>query len=91
MKWNRQPMGPPDTLYSLWYYPGINRFSDDDGNILHDLSDKFDVWQLDEWKRTHDYAILKDKQGNWCELFYPSEFEDWDFITHGHPEFAFSN
>ena len=84
-------MAPPDTLYSLWYYPFINRFSDDAGNILHDLSDKFDVWQLDEWKRTYTYGILLDRNGDWCELYYPSEFEDWDFVEHGKPMYAFSN
>lgn len=81
-------MCPPDTLYSLWYYPNINRFANDDGIILNDLSDKFAVWQLDEWKRTRDYGILLDRNGDWCEIFYPSEFEDWDFIVHGTPEHA---
>ena len=89
MRWSKQPMGPPDTLYSLWYYPNINRFANDDGVILHELSDKFDVWELDEWKRTGDYGILMDRNGDWCELFYPSEWEDWNFITHCDPEFAF--
>jgi len=91
LRWNRQPLAPPDTLYSLWYYPHINRFTNADGDILHDLSKLFDVWQLDEWKRTCDYGILKDRNGDWCELYYPSEFEDWDFCDHGKPFYEFSN
>jgi len=47
----------PESVCSLWYYPSINRFTDEDGNILHDLSDRFDVWQLDEWKKDKEYGI----------------------------------
>lgn len=79
MKWNLEFMGPPDSLYSLWYYPQFNRFANEDGTILHDLSDLFDVWQLDEWKRTCDYGILLDRTGNWCELYYPDE-DEWKGI-----------
>jgi hypothetical protein len=72
-------MYPPDSVYSLWYYPDINRFADEDGYILHDLSDRFDVWELDEWKKTCDYGILIDRRGNLCEVFYPTEEEDEDW------------
>ena len=73
-------MSPPESAYSLWYYPSINRFTDDDGQILHDLSDLFDAWQLEEWKRAQDYDILLDRKGDWCELYYPSEVEEWEFL-----------
>lgn len=72
--------GPPDSAYALWYYPEINRFTDSDGNILHDLHELFDVWQLEEWKRTKDYGILVDHNGNVCELYYPSLEEEMEFI-----------
>jgi hypothetical protein len=79
-------MAPPDSLYSLWYHPDINRFSNEDNNIVANLSDRFDVWQLDEWKRTRDYGILRDRNGDWCELYYPNEFENWGFTPHIKPE-----
>lgn len=79
--WNPEPMYPPDSLYSLWYCPEINRFVDEDGYVLHDLSDRFDVWELDEWKKTRDYGILQDRRGNLCELFYPDDEEKDRSIT----------
>lgn len=78
--------GPPESVYSLWFYPSINRFTDDDGNVLHDLSELFDVWQLDEWKKTQDYGLLVDRNGNLCELYYPSEVEEEDFLAHRYRE-----
>ena len=70
----------PGSAYLLLYCPSINRFIDEDGNIFHDLSDLFDVWQLDEWKKTRDYGMILDRNGNWCELYYPSNFEERDFL-----------
>ena len=67
------PMAPPESAYGIWYYEGINRFLDEDGHILHDLHELFDVWQLEEWKRTQDYGLLRDRNGNWCELYYLEE------------------
>ena len=78
--WDGRGMSPPESAYSLWYYPSINRFTDDDGQILHDLSDLFDVWQLEEWKRAQDYGILLDRKGDWCELYYVDSFEEREFL-----------
>lgn len=69
MSWGTD--APPDSLYSLWYYPDINRFVDEDGTIIHNLSDKFHVWELEEWKKTLDYGILRDRNGDLWELFCP--------------------
>ena len=80
MNWDQRSMSPPESAYLLLYCTSINRFIDEDGNILHDLSDLFDVWQLDEWKRHQDYDILLDRKGDWCELYYPSNFEERDFL-----------
>ena len=80
MSWCTEPTWPPDSLYSLWFYPSVNRFENEDGWIMHNLSDRFDVWQLEEWKKTKDYACLVDKQGNLCELFYMDEDDD-HFLT----------
>jgi hypothetical protein len=72
VNWEELYLFPPESVRSLWYCPSINRFSNEDGDILHDLHDFFDVWQLEEWKRTQNYGILLDRNGDWWELFYPS-------------------
>ena len=67
--------GPPESAMGLWYDPSINRFMDDNGFILHDLHEFFDLWQLDEWKKTRDYGLLEDRNGNLWELFYPIDYD----------------
>ena len=79
--WDKRPMSPPESCYLLLYCPSINRFIDEDGNVLHDLVDLFDVWELEEWKRTQDYGVLLDRKGDWCELYYPSNFEEREFLA----------
>lgn len=66
--------------YILYYHPSINRFTDEYGNILHDLSDLFPVWQLEEWKWGEEDGRLLDRKGNWCELYFSWEFEDPAFL-----------
>lgn len=66
----RPETGPPECARSLWYYPAINRFADENGSILHDLRPYFETWQLDKWKRGKGYDVVKDRQGNLWELFY---------------------
>lgn len=61
---------PPESAMGLWYDPQINRFIDDGGYILHDLHQYFDLWQLDEWKKTREYGILTDRNGDLWELYY---------------------
>lgn len=61
---------PPDSVNSLWYDPFINRFEDEDGKILHTLHQYFNTWQLDTWKKTKEYGLLVDKNGDIWELFY---------------------
>ena len=61
---------PPDSANTLWYDPEVNRFEDECGVVVHDLSPYFDVWQLDTWKKTKDYAFMTDKKGDLWELFY---------------------
>ena len=61
---------PPESAQGLWYDPSINRFIDEDGYILHDLHQYFDLWQLDEWKKTREYGMLVDRNGDIWELFY---------------------
>lgn len=61
---------PPDSANTLWYDPTINRFKDECGYVLHDLHQYFDTWQLDQWKKTKDYALMTDKHGDLWEVFY---------------------
>ena len=68
--------------YALWYCPSVNRFIDENGTILHDMSDLCDVWQLDEWKRTQNYDFIIDRNGNLCELYYPSKCEERDLLRY---------
>lgn len=74
--WDQRAMSPPDSAYILIYLPSINRFIDEDNNVMHDLSDLFDAWELNEWKKHQDYDILLDRKGDWCELYYPSPCEE---------------
>jgi len=68
---------PPDSMYSLWYSPSINRFVDGDGYLLHDLHEILDVWVLDKWIQTKDYGLMIDKKGNLVELYYEEEAENY--------------
>ena len=61
---------PPDSADTLWYDPETNRFEDECGKVIHDLSHLFNTWQLDEWKKTKDYALMTDKTGELWEVFY---------------------
>jgi hypothetical protein len=70
IKPNIDTFGPPDSANTLWYDPFINRFEDECGKIMDDLSPYFDTWQLDQWKKTKEYALMKDKNGDLWEIFY---------------------
>ena len=80
--WDGRPMSPPESAYMLCYHPSINRFVDEDGEILHDLSDLFDLWELDEWKKHQTYDLMLDKKGDWVELYYLSPGDEADFIEY---------
>ena len=68
---------PPDSANSLWYHSKTNWFEDEDGTIVYDLSEFFDTWQLDKWKKQEDYGVLQDKKGDLWEIFY-------DYYDHCH-------
>jgi len=78
---------PPESASALWYDPKINRFRDEEGAIHHDLHEFFDLWQLDEWKKTREYGVLTDKNGDLWELYYPNslgkELCDHDCVLCG--------
>lgn len=62
-------MGPPDSMVSIWYNPTVNRFFNGD-EVIHNLSPYFTTWELDQWKKKKDYAVLSDRNGGLWELFY---------------------
>ena len=70
-------VSPPDSANSLWYHSKTNWFEDEDGTIVYDLSEFFDTWQLDKWKKQEDYGVLQDKKGDLWEIFY-------DYYDHCH-------
>ena len=63
-------MVPPESCRGLWYNPKVNRFKDDSGAILDDLTAYFPTWQLDIWKKDKQYALLRDRRGELWEVFY---------------------
>jgi len=65
---------PVDSDYSLYYYPDINRFIDEDGNIWHSLHKVFHEWEIEKWKNMQDYGIMHDKEGHLVELYYHEPF-----------------
>lgn len=80
--WDGREPSPPESAYMLCYHPAINRFVDEDGMILHDLSDLFDLWELDEWKKHQSYDLMQDKKGDWAELYYLSPGDEADVMEY---------
>lgn len=62
---------PPEGGFGLWYDSKVNRFFDDDGNVQHSLYEFFDLWKLDEWKKTKRYGTVTDRDGMVWDLYYP--------------------
>lgn len=73
---------PPDSAYGLWFYPAINRFMDEDGNILHDLHELFNTCEVDMWKRTEEYGFLISKQGDLVELYFVEPEIEEHVLSH---------
>ena len=66
----------------LSYLSSMNRFVDTNGCIIHDLSEVFDTWQLDQWKRGKESAIVMDKDGKLWRLEYLTPYEEDDVYMH---------
>lgn len=62
----------------LYYSPTVNRFTDEDWCIIHDLHQLFDTWQLSQWKKTKDHGIVTAKTGETWKLYYLTEDEEDD-------------
>jgi hypothetical protein len=61
---------PPESARGLWYDNEINRFRDEAGEVIHNMLPYFFTWEIDEWKRTKKYSYIKDRKGEWWEIFW---------------------
>jgi len=66
---NDTPHPNEQYYYEIYYHENINKFKIN-GKIVHDLSDLFDVWELEEWKKTKEFGIMISKNGFICEFYY---------------------
>lgn len=71
--------GPIDSCPALYYEPEYNRFFDDDGQLINDLHEMLDPWQIlymkEEGKKS-GYCVIKTKSGGLLEVFFPSPWSD---------------
>ena len=66
----------------LYYSPCLNRFADEDWVIIHDTSNLFDMWEVQNWlnSNTERDLILLTKNGNSVRLIYMNEYEEDDLF-----------
>ena len=69
-----------DDTYSFSYLPSINRFVDRLGCIVHDLSRMFYTWELDQWKKTQDYGLIRGKDDQLYDFYYLDEEAEEDIL-----------
>ena len=73
--------------HTFSYLPSINRFVDVQGCIIHDLGKLFYTWELDQWKKTQDYGLIRGKDDQLYDFYYlDGEAEEDIFILIGHNE-----
>lgn len=66
--------------YTFSYLPSINRFVDVQGCIIHDLSRMFYTWELDQWKKTQDYGLIRGKDDQLYDFYYLDEEAEEDIL-----------
>lgn len=71
--------------YSLWYVEEINRFQNEFGDIIHDVSEFLDPYTVMNWKRSRTSCILEDRQGNLVKLFFVPATECNNFEEEDDP------
>jgi hypothetical protein len=69
---------PPDSCDLLTYYPNVNRFINEDGDILHHITELIDWWILDQFKKTNQSMLVTGKDG---KTLYELEVAD-EFYQH---------
>lgn len=61
---------------SLWFAVDYNRFYDEYGNIIHDMHNVLDPWQIEFIKKQQDsYCLLNGRNGELIEIFTPDVLE----------------
>ena len=84
--------GPTDSCPALYYDPDINRFVDEDGQIIIDMHEILDPWQILHMKETgkeSGYCVLPTKSGGIIEAFFPSPWSEntyWNFLKQYHDD-----
>jgi len=66
--------------YTFSYLPSINRFVDVQGCIIHDLSKLFHTWELDQWKKTQDYGLIRDKDNQLYDFYYLDDDDEYEVL-----------
>lgn len=77
-----EPTNPIDVTNVLFFYPSINRFADENGNVLDDLHSYFSTIQLDLWKKQKKSSYMIDRRGEICALYYPDSETEEQLCTH---------
>ena len=67
--------------HTFSYLPSINRFVDRLGCIVHDLSRMFHTWELNEWKKTQDYGLIRGKDDQLYDFYYLDEEAEEDILV----------
>lgn len=76
--------GPIDSCPSLYYDQDLNRFIDDAGEILNDMHEILEPWQIKHLKtmgKESGYCVLGLRDGGIIEVFFPCPWSDhifWD-------------
>ena len=69
--------------YILFYIPSLNRFMDHNWKIVHDLSDVFDAWQIQRWKRNRRDDVVRTKNENIdMMIYYLNDEEDIEVLEY---------
>ena len=66
----------------LSYSPYLNRFVDEDGVVINDTSNLFDMWEVRNWLNSNtERDLLVTKNGNRVRLIYMNEYEEDDLLN----------
>jgi len=71
-------------LYSVWYFPGINRFIDENGCITNNVYQKLDPWAIELWKKTQSEHWLVDKNDDIIQMFYLDKELEEHMLNHAY-------
>lgn len=67
----------------LFYNQDLNRFINNDGEIIHDLHGILEPWQINHAKNLSKescYVVLETSDGDFVEIFFPESFTDEDLF-----------